>query len=691
MVEQEQELSSERSSAHSYSSQLTVFGQKVAGFLKPHAKWLVLLACMFLGFAIFMYRYDHDPVSGDIPALQRIPLDAEYAIAMRYLLADGQLAGRDFHFTYGVVGQLIFAIPKLVHSGLYESYNLFFLTYGFLYWSLFAIFLFSIKKLDWKYIGFIYLLFLFMQAINGNAVRSLVLLFPALIMVNALKANKWKARIGWSLATGLVCFAGFLFTYEIGIYTLAACGAVCGGLLVLGLANNRLKIPDLLQPVQAGAIGGIILGVFVVSNLILSIIFKLTSPNYENLFDFQYYALEMIRGYSNVMGRVDGMTLLKLIIVLLLVAYVAWFIIVNIKILPIAESYLFIALFVASLPQIKTLFSRASAPFALFMCLPLVFVIIGFPGWKARHNRFVWSAILVLYIVCWGSFSAGPFTAITGMLDGTHNVAGKIEDIFKPSQVAPNVVSPQIKNLLDPNPQVKLFTFPYQYSQALAFGKQNPHPLIQSYVGMTFPLQDKVVRELEQSLPNVEVLFSGEAIGKGSDIVDGTPDPTRNPRIFEYIFSRFEIKQDVAVDERVIVLKHRATPRGFQGIPLEYTQTELGIALKKPTKCTMVRLTAKIDYPITRQLTHPNPFMAHFNLGAAPVVDIRVVPLEIGKSFSTYLPLYERNGLAYREMFANRTVAGREWDILNFKTMDSGYLAVDYSNLKVEKVECIQL
>jgi hypothetical protein len=689
MIDQEQSAAVERSSVRSVQS--LAFRQRLSNILSANAKWLIIVACIFLALATFLNRYGYDPVKYDLPAIRAIALDEEYVVAIGHLLGQGKVAGRDFHFTYGFVGQLFFAAPTLLNSGLYEAMYSFMFLGCLFYWSLLGVFLLSIKKLDWKYSAFICLLFLFMQSIDWNVTRSLMLMFPALIMVNALKANKWKARIGWSLATGLVCFAGFLFTYEIGIYTLAACGAVCGGLLVLGLANNRLKIPDLLQPVQAGAIGGIILGVFVVSNLILSIIFKLTSPNYENLFDFQYYALEMIRGYTQVMGLMWGFNLLKLVVVVLLVAYIIWFIIVNLRVLPITESYLFIALFVVALSQIKSLFSRSAAPFALFICVPLVFVLIGFPGWRARHNRFVWSAILVFYIVCWGTFAPAPFAAVTATFEGNNNLPGKVEDMLKPARINPTLASPQLKSLLDPNPQVKLFTFPYQYSQALALGKQNPHPLIQSYLGMTFPLQDKMVRELEQSLPNVEVLFSAEAPGKGSEIIDYTPDPTRTPRIFEYIFSRFEIKRDVLVDDRMLVLKPRATPRGFEGIPLEFDYNGGTVRLKQPASCTLLHLTSKIDYPPTRQITRPNPLTAFVRLDDKLLLEMRVVPLEIGKSFSTYLPLYPTNGVSYREMFANRTVVGQSWNVISFVPTTSGYLGVDPSSVKVEKIECIRL
>jgi hypothetical protein len=560
------------------------------------------------------------------------------------------------------------------------------------YWTTFACFLLCIKKLDWKYSSFIYLTCVFMQLVTfWNGSRALAVLFPSLLLVKALKAQTWKSRIIWSSLTGLVSFACFLYTFEIGIYSLIACGIVCAGLGVLGIANRYLKIPDLVLPLYCAAIFAIIVTVFVIGNLALSLTFKLTSPNYENFFDFQYYALELVRGHANVMGWVIGLKVLHLVIIGLLAVYCIGFIVANIKVSPIGEIYLFIALLVPALIQLKSLFLRAVNPFTIVVRLPVVFLIIGYPGWQARQLRWVWGIILALFIACWGNFTVSPFNTLTATLEGRNDVPGKFFEFFTARPVSPRVLPPALKEAVASDPKVKLFTFPYQHGYALTYGKENPHALIQSYVAVTLPLQDKVVRELSQSLSQVEVLFSAEAPGKGSEIVDNVSDPTRSPRIFEYLYSHFEIKKDAVLADRFLVLKPRETPRGFEGVPLNFRQEGPSVSLYEPTKCTLVRLTTTINYPPTRLLTRPGGIQALFYLTGDVVRRVNLTPLEIGQSFTTYLPLYTPNGATYREMFANRPVGTQSWDSLRFEPRDSGLLGVSANEVRVEKLECIGL
>jgi hypothetical protein len=729
---------------------------KTKRLLGIYPKGLTLLLCVILSTITYANSYNYNPVVSDPPAVTSLTLDWEFTFGMGYVFAEqGLVSGRDFNFTYGPLGQLLFALPYLLfqNANLYSAFYTFFFLGSLLYWIMFALFLMAFRKLDWKYSAFIYLVCLFMQ-LNSAWVgsRALAILLPALVFARALSAPNLARRLLLSLVTGLACFTVFLYTYEIGIYSLAGCTICCGLFMMLGLVNRyatrfrfwfrfilplpfpfpfrlgsvsslvsrirqQFSVPDLLSPFQTLPILLVIWVVFVAGNLGISLLFKLSSSGYENFFDFQLFVLEMVRGYSQVMGRVEGLTWFKISIVLLLAGYVIWFLVVNLRTLPVQRTYLFVSLLIPALLHTKTLLTRSIAPFYLFVTLPLVFLLIGYPGWQAKQNRPVWLAILIVFMVGWGTLSLGPATAVTDWVEGKNDVPAKVADfvtynntttsISTPTAAPENKVLTALRQQVDPNPQTKLFTFPYHYSYAPALGKVNPHALVQSYVAMTPALQEKVVKELDQSLPSVEVLFSSEVPYK-SDVVDDVPDPTRSPHIFEYIVSRFEVKakaenidlnSSLLIDGHFLVLKPRATPRNLSGVSLTYRQEGPTIRLTTPQSCTLVRLTSRIVYPVGRWLTRPNPLVAQFSLAGKPVVippnypvqGIKVVPLEIGKSFTTYLPMYERNGANYRDLFSNRPVAGRNWDTINFISLSSGVLGVDANEIRIEKVECVNL
>lgn len=680
---------------------LATFYQNFARILKPYTKSLVLLACCFIIFAYVLTSFNFDPATLTYAQYQKtiptLKIDQEWPVGFTFLLSEGKIAGRDFFFTYGFLGQLFTVSPTLItgkaspFSALPVS-NLIYTS-----WTLlaFSFLLLLIKKLNWRYSGFIFL-FLILTGfmLVWPPFRLILTILNGLVLIKALTAKSWLTRILLAGLSGISCFLVMTFTFELGLYGLAIMFALCGGFAGLALLQRKWPLrSDLLSPFGYLSIAGVALAAFIGCNLLISLYFKLTSPTYQNFFDYQIYSLEIVRGYNFIMGNVPKtLSWFKLFIFGCLLGYVGWFIIANFKIFVLSELYFFCMLLLDALIWLKSMFTRTNESLTPAWMIFFVFLLTGYKGWETITKRRpqLWLALLIISFCTWHFITFEPLKAASAVVEGNNNLVGKLGR-FAEYEADPKPLLPaDILNQLDPNPKVQLFTYPYQYSMSGIVNKQNPHATLQNYVALSTALQDKVVASLQKTLPNVEVLFGINFIKTAP--IDAVADITRSPIIFEYIYTHFEIKKDILADDGYLLLKPRAQVKPLVGQELKYqldnsNPATVTVKLSQPASCNMLRITPKISYPLTSYLGRPSGFTYTFYNNYGLMVTGRLVALEAGKPFTTFIPLMQHR--QYQDIFANRSFEPWVWHTLTIEADDTGILAVNPNSFGIEKIECI--
>lgn len=697
--EEESQLISSKSGQWS-----TVFQQnfnRITHFLKPYAKFLVLVGCYCLVFAYNLSFFIFDPATISF-AQYRKPLtmftiDQEWPLGLTAEFLTGGRAGRDFFFTHGLLGQFFVAIPSLLigKNSAFSGFPIINLVYTSLMVFIFIGVLLSIKRLDWRYSGFIFVfLILTSFMLSWIPLRPLLGIISGLLLVKTLCARTWLGRSWLAGLTGLSCFAVMSFTFESGLYSVFVALGIC--IFFAGLALINLKNPlrsDLLSPLTYLAVAGLIFGAFFLCNLLLSIYFKLSSPDYQNLFDYQIYSLELVRGYNFVMGSAPpNLTLFRVFTFAAMLGYVIWFILANFKKFVIKELYFFCVLFLVATVWLKSIIIRGGDSLIQAWLLFFVFLLAGYKGWESSTRQLprLWLIILLISFCGWHKLTLEPIKATADVFEGNNNVFGKVSSILEYAPNLATLIPKDIASQLDPDPKVQLFTYPYQYTMSNIAGKQNPHSMLQSYLALSTVLQDKVVADLHKTLPAVEVVWGINFLK--TTALDGVPDITRNPIIFEYIYSHFQIKKDILADGGYLLLKPRQQVKPLTGQELSYkldnsNPANISISLNQPAACNMLRIQSKINYPLTSWLGRPTGFSYSFYNNYGLMFTSRMLSLEAGKSFMTFLPMFEHK--RYQDIFANRSFEPYSWHTLKIEADDKGLFAVNPTSFNIEKIECI--
>src|SRR5437667_177309 len=158
---------------------------------------------------------------------------------------------------------------------------------------LFASILLLLDSVGWKKCILIYTALAGLNLFSEpTAFRPLALMLCAVLFYRAVQRGVRSPTeiIGWSAATGVACFGAQLLTFELGPYGVITALVIA---IVLSISRGyRTRIRLCL---------GIVVGIYIVANLGLSLLFSLSSPNYQ-FFDYQRYALETIQGFTFSQG-----------------------------------------------------------------------------------------------------------------------------------------------------------------------------------------------------------------------------------------------------------------------------------------------------------------------------------------------------------------------------------------------------
>jgi hypothetical protein len=399
-----------------------------------------------------------------------------------------------------------------------------------------------IKQIDWKFVLFVFVAIALLNLMADIAVvRMAWIILCAVVLQRALSASTLRRQVVLAAVAGGMCFSAQLFTAELGLLTLVAAALTLGVYAVLAQFQSRLRRED-LDPVRRYLLLlCVVAGVYILGNVLISMVFSWTSPNYTRLFDYQYYNLEIIRGHNNTMGLAwrpgDSFSLGLLILVL----YAVLFIAVYWQRLKRADGMLLVSLLISALVALKGLTLRSDWSHIMIACIPLIFLLLllGHDWLGVKKIRASWVGSMVLLFAIWPGAGFSAPNLLLRSLEGRPSLTAQWQAIttFRAptDQVIPSGLAEAVKGTSQP-----VVIFPYQNYIATQLDRTLIAPVLLAFLAHTETLQVKYVEMLDRADGDPQVIYGLD--GLASSRIDNVQQIARLPVIFEYLHRNFELQ-----------------------------------------------------------------------------------------------------------------------------------------------------
>ena len=611
-------------------------------------------------------------------------LDGSWLLGLATQFQQGALSGRDFHFTYGIVAQIIawLATSLTVSKSALDAYAL--LTVFFCGASalLVASVLLLYDQITWKQVAILY----FFSAILSlfNEVASFRTVFPLLCSAFAYRSIAAETRFKealWAAAAGFVCFAAQLSTPEVALYGLAAA--------ISTFALKALLDRNLYPVVLALEFGAILF----FSNLALVLYFSVSSPYYGAVWDYQRYALETVVSYNNTMGLKWSVDMLTTSYLVLLLIYTVSTIVRAAKRLPSTHACMLVGLLVAAVVSLKSALVRSEIGHVMYAATNLVFVflLLSSHRWNPGRARIGWGLMLLGLVLIWPNTGLGVprdfLKAVTGELPVTAAIR-QMRTINKPpARVLPaSLFLPGVGQ--DPVP---IAPFPYENYIPIALHRPLLAPVLQSYSSGTDALQRFYVDTLERQRANgIEVVYGLDSVAAWP--VDGIQAISRVPIIFDYFYRHFELTSATQNLDGHYVLHARTQPRAvhLQDLPFKANliSDRSGIVrLDQPTSCGLVRLDLKVKYSALSRFFRQSGIQVAFGRGEARTFSTPLNSPSPKEDFVTYVGLMQPS--RFYQLFRNGVMVVSAWDTIRYKARPSDMFGATAQVVQVNKLECV--
>lgn len=670
-----------------FKTSLNTLWQKKRFFYRDRGKALVLLVCVLVGTIISIARTSAPANGADAN------LDSGYVMALAATLQQGYVLGRDIVFNYGPLAQIINWMATLFtanHSA-FDSFALIIFFYRMLSLVLLAGILMLLPQLRWKFSLFIFLGCMVLNiAFDFTYYRSLFLLVAALLLARALAANTLRQRLILAGSCGLLAFTLQLFTFEIGIYAIISTVVIIAILSLLSwrqLFQNESHLPVNELALTLGTL----LGFYLLGNLLLSFYFTLTSPGYNNFFDYQLLSLELVRGYAYTFGVTwelnDISTWILALVIIFSMGMVIWYC----KKVPAIQAYQLFCLLVFSLVELKSAITRSDLNHLAYACVPilLLFLILGNnwtpTGWLVKLS---WAGLLIALLVSWPLTNLESFKSLGQVFTGQVSVTANVKRILGQNTPGEQITLKGLAAAVDPAKSILIF--PHEYYYGLGLNKKILAPTIQAYAAHTSGLQQYFVDKVAENKNNLEILYGMDGVVSLS--IDSVPNITRSPLIFEYIYKNFMMKTRDLFGRGYMLLTAAPERQDMVSTPINFTteQSIPGLYIYRfnvPTRCSLIRLTPKISYPFTSLLGRPNNLLVEFWSNDKRFQKTPIVNLEPGKPFSTYISLMDVT--KFDSLFTNENIQTKPLDSIQVKIQPTGLFGVNPDSVELTRLECI--
>ena len=610
-----------------------------------------------------------------------IGVDTSWVLALPETLHQHSVSGRDFHFTYGPLSQVLAYAGAALHSpwSAIDSLPLVMLAFYSASVILFASILLLLDSVGWKKCIFIYTaatgLNLFSEP---TAFRPLALMLCAVLFYRAVRKGSRSVTeiVAWSAATGVACFAAQLLTFELGLYGVMTAFVVAGMLSIR--RGWRTRVSTCL---------GVVVVIYIAANLNLSLLFSLSSPNYH-FFDYQRYALETIQGFTFSQalpwGLPAGPTLGLAVIGLFGLGAALY----------LKDEGMFLPLLACSLIELKSVTVRSDLGHITQSDSPLVFVFllagaVLLSRWRiSKIAPILWTAG---FVTLWFSWPwAGPYFASDILKAATVKSPLERLEMLRRVTAKPSVVLPE--GLVEPTglSAPPVLAFPYENYIPIALQRRIVAPVLMSYNAGTDALQRFYIASLERE-GNLEVVYGMDNVASAA--IDEVQAVTRVPLIFDYLYKHFRLRSNTPFGKGFYLLHRDETPpRGFDAVEVvakigAADNGRLDVHLQEPVACNLLRFSMEVDYPAIRHLGRPTPLELLFFKDGAPFLKTVLTAIKSNASFSTYVSLIPADH--FQEVFGTNPITPTSWDDLQISPRASDWLGASPSRIDIQKIECL--
>ena len=600
-------------------------------------------------------------------------------------LQQGSISGRDFQSTYGPGAQLLAWIATAVTAtrSATDAYGMIAFFFCAASALLAAVMLLICDQISWQQCAVFYAFSIFLNLFfNVFDIRTIFLLLNAVVAYRTIAAETLPRQIGWATASGLLCFVAQLITTELGIcVTIAAVLALVAGSLITRRASALLAVE-------------VFVATFAAANLGLAVVFKLTSPGYGLLFDYQNYSLELLRGYHNSMGILWGFPLGKTIALAIVTLYVigtcaaaAW------TLDPLEASFLASLMFAAVL-WLKTALVRSDIPQIILAFTPVIVILslLATIEWRSPERRVAWVAAVCATLVIWPSLSLSAPTDLVKVLRGKTPAWGAIRGIYARVTTLDTMLRATLNNSdFGDRRDVAVLAFPY--GNYIPAGLHRPFfaPVLESDAASTESLEQYYVRSLDsRRRAGLEIVYGPD----NAEVppADGVQALTRTPIIFEYLYKYFELESNVEHAGGHYILRPRPQPRDVATEQLDFSMLhQLGdsgiLKLNVPSACGLILVELRIDYAKDPAIFRPSGIKLNLSNNEQFVWKGSIMPLAPNQAFATYIsPLPPGQ---FHQVFGEDPVQSVKWDRVEYHALNADLLGSAARLIHVNALRCV--
>ena len=649
-------------------------------------KVAVVISCSVLWLLVSIVR-----TPNDVSNATSMSLDASWVMGLAATLQDGAIAGRDFHFTYGPVAQLVAAAGSWLNrdDSAFPALPLIMLSFWAYGVVLFAVTLLLLDPIDWKGTLLAYcaaaMLNLFSEP---TSFRTLTVLVEAAVLYRSLSSPFRIRSLLLAALAGFVALLAQLTSVDLALYSVVTIAGPCAVLVLLSMLP-RTRSALFLHPAHAYlAAAGVALGTFGLGNLIVSLIFRLSSGSYGGLFDYQRFALEIIRGYSLTMGSPWELGRLQTLGLIVVLTYTACFAAFLLRAQSACGVHLLLVLSICSVALMKGATVRSDIGHITLSAGPFVFLflVIGNDALKNSRAGLCWICFGIVLVLIWPWAGVYALKDIHSMLAGQTAILDKL-DRLRGMRTTPETLPEGLAQAVS-HEKASMLNVPYEISIGIALKRLFIPPFLQAYAAHTARLQDYYVESLRKHQVPFTVTYGLDSLA--SPLIDSVQHVTRLPIIFEYLYRNFELRGGV-YGAGFLLLRHRpsAVAMNFSPVSFASEQKTANLLLMHSNQfvsCSLVRLEMIVGYSWKSMLGRPTGATVTFLEGNRSVQSTRLVALEDGREFSTIISLMAPADLS--KLFSNSLVPQTRWDTIRIEYSASDLLDVLPSETKVIGVGC---
>ena len=619
--------------------------------------------------------------------------DTSWLMGLAATFQQGSVSGRDYHFTYGVLAQILAYVGVLLNEAhsVFDAVPLMMLSFSMTSILLLATILLMLSEVDWKDMICIYIAAAALNLFSEpTAFRGLALVLCFVATHRAVTCATMRAEISWATTTGGLMFASQLLTPELGLFSLAGVTLTLGGYALAGLVSGH---SSRIASVSFARVLIIVTATFVGLNMLLSAVFAITGAEHVFL-DYQVYSLKIARSYPFVMG--SGWALGPWP-TLGLSAVVIYCCMAVLRAMQDAESRrqstLLVGLAVCSLISMKTAFVRSDIGHITSGLTPVVFLFLLLGTLRVRkryswRRLALWASVAVMLWFSWPWAGAYAFTDFTESIAGRTSPVSKIKAVMAASDGFDSVWQTRLPpDVIEADGS--MIGFPADNYIPIGLGRTMVAPVLVSHNAHTVELQQFYREALAEKKADLAVMYAAD--GPDRTGIDGVQTVSRVPLLFEFFYREFELNPRAASPSGPFLLQPRATPRDFPRVTIEFDKSNarqaIRIAATRPQTCAMLRLEAEIHYTVAALVGRPARLQLSVYRRGVEVLSVGLVPIEIGRRFWTLVDLSSPG--RFFEWFTSANPMGQEWDEILLTSSRRDWLDVTPSMLDVHGVECV--